>query len=82
MTELLFEGYSAPSVAYGLDSLYSLYHHAPDPPHADGLVISSGTANTHVIPVLGGKAVMTSAKKCGSLSPPFAWSGVATRPGS
>ncbi|GAA5840624.1 hypothetical protein JCM9279_007385 [Rhodotorula babjevae] len=68
MTELLFEGYSAPAVAYGLDSLWSLYANSSDPSVADGLVISSGTANTHVIPVLGGKAIMTSAKK-------LAWGG-------
>jgi len=71
MTELLFEGYSAPAVAYGLDSLWSLYANSPDPTVADGLVISSGTANTHVIPVLGGKAIMTSAKKCVPVSSPL-----------
>ncbi|BGP50256.1 Actin-related protein 5 [Rhodotorula kratochvilovae] len=68
MTELLFESYSAPAVAYGIDSLYSLYANAPNPAAADGLVISSATANTHVIPVLGGKAILTSAKK-------LAWGG-------
>ncbi|GAA5828929.1 hypothetical protein JCM3770_003524, partial [Rhodotorula araucariae] len=68
MTELLFESYSAPAVAYGIDSLYSFYANAPDPTRADGLVISSATANTHVIPVLGGKAILTSAKK-------LAWGG-------
>ncbi|GJN92559.1 hypothetical protein Rhopal_005589-T1 [Rhodotorula paludigena] len=68
MTELLFESYSAPAVGYGIDSLFSLYENSPHPESADGLVISSATANTHVIPVLGGRAVMTSAKK-------LAWGG-------
>lgn len=63
MSELLFEGYSAPSVAYSIDSLMSLYANSPTPPTTDALVISSSTASTHVIPVLHGKAVMTSAKK-------------------
>lgn len=63
MSELLFEGYSAPSVSYSIDSLMSLYANSPNPSTADALVISSATASTHVIPVLAGKAVMTSAKK-------------------
>ncbi|BGP57001.1 hypothetical protein JCM8202_004564 [Rhodotorula sphaerocarpa] len=63
MSELLFEGYSAPSVSYSIDSLMSLYATSPDPTSADALVISSSTASTHVIPVLGGQAIMTSAKK-------------------
>ncbi|KAM0754182.1 putative chromatin remodeling complex subunit Arp5 [Meredithblackwellia eburnea MCA 4105] len=67
--ELLFECYGAPSVAFGIDSLFS-FHHAnnsnPVPHGADGLVISSSTANTHVIPVLGGKGILSNAKK-------FAW---------
>lgn len=62
MSELLFEGYGVPSVSYGLDSLFSFHANAPSPT-ADGLVISSSTANTHVIPVLNGKGILTSAKK-------------------
>lgn len=62
MTELLFEGYSVPSVSYGIDSLFSFYANSATP-NADGLVISSSTATTHVIPVLGGQSVLTSAKK-------------------
>ncbi|GAA6043983.1 hypothetical protein JCM8097_003422 [Rhodosporidiobolus ruineniae] len=68
MSELLFEGYSAPSVAYGVDSLLSLYSVAPQPTTADALVISSATASTSVIPVLGGKGILTAAKK-------LAWGG-------
>ncbi|ORY89031.1 hypothetical protein BCR35DRAFT_262595 [Leucosporidium creatinivorum] len=62
MTELLFEGYNVPSVSYGIDSLFSFYANSATP-NADGLVISSSTASTHVIPVLGGQSVLTSAKK-------------------
>ncbi|GAA5859405.1 hypothetical protein JCM1840_004599 [Sporobolomyces johnsonii] len=68
MTELLFESYGAPSVAYGIDSLFSFYNNSPNPATADGLVISSSTANTHVIPVLNGRGILTSAKK-------LAWGG-------
>ncbi|BGP34011.1 Actin-related protein 5 [Rhodotorula toruloides] len=63
MTELLFESYSAPAVCYGVDSLLSLYANSSNPPTADALVISSSTASTHVIPVLGGRGILTSAKK-------------------
>ncbi|BGP26386.1 actin-related protein 5 [Rhodotorula toruloides] len=63
MTELLFESYSAPAVSYGVDSLLSLYANSPNPPTTDALVISSSTASTHVIPVLGGRGILTSAKK-------------------
>lgn len=64
MSEILFEGYSAPSVSYSVDSLMSLYANSPNPASADALIISSSTASTHVIPVLNGQAVMTNAKKC------------------
>ena len=30
MSELLFECYNVPSVAYGIDSLFSLYNNIPD----------------------------------------------------
>ncbi|POY73163.1 hypothetical protein BMF94_3793 [Rhodotorula taiwanensis] len=63
MSEILFEGYSAPSVSYSVDSLMSLYANSPNPASADALIISSSTASTHVIPVLNGQAVMTNAKK-------------------
>ncbi|GAA6061978.1 hypothetical protein JCM10212_005222 [Sporobolomyces blumeae] len=70
MTELLFESYSAPSIAYGIDSLFSFYDNSSHlaPAQQDGLVISSSTANTHVVPVLGGRARLESAKK-------LAWGG-------
>ncbi|GAA5897144.1 uncharacterized protein JCM6883_006594 [Sporobolomyces salmoneus] len=63
MTEILFESYGAPSIAYGLDSLFSFYDNSPSPTTADGLVISSGSSSTQVIPVLNGQSILTSAKK-------------------
>ncbi|GAA5952105.1 hypothetical protein JCM3765_005194 [Sporobolomyces pararoseus] len=65
MTELLFESYGAPSISYGLDSLFSFYDNSPDPTSTDGLVSSSSSSSTQVIPVLNGKSIMTSAKKLG-----------------
>ncbi|GAA5833951.1 hypothetical protein JCM3766R1_002480 [Sporobolomyces carnicolor] len=64
MTEILFESYGAPSVAYGLDSLFSFYdnNHAQSS-KCDGLIISSATSSTQVIPVLDGKSILTAAKK-------------------
>ncbi|KAF3480912.1 Arp5p [Arthroderma uncinatum] len=54
MNEILFECYSAPSVAYGIDSLFSYrYNHGKD-----GLVISSSHSSTHIIPVLNSKALL------------------------
>lgn len=80
MSELIFESYGAPSLAYGLDSLFSFHANSPSPPNSsypftsDGLVISSSTASTHVIPVLGGRGVLSRSKKCVE-SPARDWSG-------
>ncbi|BGP18453.1 Actin-related protein 5 [Rhodosporidiobolus nylandii] len=68
MTELLFESYSTPSVAFSIDPLMALYSSSPAPGSADALVISSSTASTSVIPVLGGRGVLEGAKK-------LAWGG-------
>ncbi|ORX94082.1 actin-like ATPase domain-containing protein [Basidiobolus meristosporus CBS 931.73] len=62
MTELLFEAYSVPSVAYGIDSLFSYYgngHSFDD----GGLIISSGNTASHVIPVVGGRGVLEHTKR-------------------
>ena len=59
MTELLFECYVAPSVAYGIDSLFSYKYNKG----TSGLVISSSHSSTHVIPVLGSKAMMSSVSR-------------------
>ncbi|KAG0346123.1 Nuclear actin-protein involved in chromatin remodeling [Podila humilis] len=62
MTELLFEAYQAPSVTYGVDSLFSMYANGPER-SKDGIVVSAGHHYSHVIPVLGGKVHMQHAKR-------------------
>ncbi|XP_052040121.1 actin-related protein 5 [Apodemus sylvaticus] len=61
MSELLFECYRIPKVAYGIDSLFSLYHNTPKHALSSGLVISSGYQCTHILPVLEGRL---DAKNC------------------
>lgn len=56
MTELLFECYSVPSLAYGVDSLFSYKYNKGK----SGLIISSSHTSTHLIPVLKSKAAMAS----------------------
>lgn len=59
MSELLFEGYRVPSVSYAVDSLASFYQSGQQ----DGLIVSSSTMATHIIPVLSGKGILGSAKR-------------------
>lgn len=59
MNELLFECYSAPSAAYGIDSLFSYKFNKGD----TGLIMSSSHSSTHVIPVLKGKPIMSSVSR-------------------
>ena len=59
MSELLFECYGAPSVAYGIDSLFSFKYNRG----TSGLVISSSHSSTQVIPVLSSKAIMSSVSR-------------------
>ncbi|KAI4871619.1 hypothetical protein NFI96_013397 [Prochilodus magdalenae] len=58
MSELLFECYGVPQVAYGVDSLFSFYNNNTQcglkPPHT-GLVISSGYHCSHVLPFINGR---------------------------
>ncbi|KAL6456511.1 hypothetical protein MHYP_G00350550 [Metynnis hypsauchen] len=58
MSELLFECYGVPQVAYGVDSLFSFYSNNTQrglkPPHT-GLVISSGYHCSHVLPFINGR---------------------------
>lgn len=56
MTEIVFECYSAPSLAFGIDSLFSFKYNNG----TNGLVVSSSHTSTHLIPVLRSKAVMSS----------------------
>ena len=57
MTEIVFECYNAPSVAYGIDSLFSYRHNKG----STGLVVSSSYSATHVIPVYNSKAILSQA---------------------
>lgn len=58
-TELLFETYRAPSINYGLDSLFSAHANGL----TDALVVSSGHASTTVIPLVAGRGLLSSAKR-------------------
>ena len=48
MSEVLFELYGVPHVAYGVDSLFSFRHNGGQ----TGLVVSSGNTSTHLTPVV------------------------------
>lgn len=56
MTELLFECYSVPSVAYGIDALLSYKFNKG----RNGLIVSSSHSSTHLIPVLDSKPILSS----------------------
>lgn len=60
MSELLFECYAVPSVAYGVDGLFSYkYSNAAK----DGLIINLGYNTTHVIPVINHKVIGEKARR-------------------
>lgn len=59
MSEVLFECYGAPSVAYGIDSLFSYRHNKG----RHGLVVSSSYTSTHIIPVVDSKAILSQATR-------------------
>lgn len=61
MYELLFEAYQVPKVAFGIDSLFSYYANSSG--NSDGLVISAGNEQTHIIPVIQGKGILTQTKR-------------------
>lgn len=57
MTEIVFECYGAPSLAYGIDSLFSYRHNEGN----TGLVVSSSYSSTHLIPVYNQKPMLAQA---------------------
>ncbi|KAJ2965498.1 hypothetical protein NQ176_g10589 [Zarea fungicola] len=59
MTEIIFECYGAPSLAYGIDSLFSYRHNQGK----TGLVVSSSYTSTHIIPVYNSKAMLGQATR-------------------
>lgn len=59
MNEILFECYSAPSVAYGVDSLFSYSYNNG----TTGLVVSSSHSSTHLIPVVDSRPMLALATR-------------------
>ena len=59
MNEILFECYGAPSVTYGIDSLFSFHYNKG----SSGLVVSSSHTSTHIIPVLQGRPQLHSCSR-------------------
>jgi len=59
MSEILFECYGAPSVAYGIDCLFSYSYNNG----RNGLVVSSSYTSTHLIPVVQSKALLSQATR-------------------
>lgn len=59
MNEILFECYGAPSVAYGVDSLFSYSYNGG----RTGLIMDSSYTSTHVIPVLDRKPLLSQASR-------------------
>ena len=58
MNELLFECYSAPSVAYGIDAMFSLYKNKSEKVASNacsGIIVSMGFHTVHIIPILDGE---------------------------
>ncbi|XP_067299168.1 actin-related protein 5 [Pseudorasbora parva] len=64
MSELLFECYGVPRVAYGVDSLFSFYCNRDGAdPASTGLVVSSGYHCSHVLPVINGRLDAVNCKR-------------------
>ena len=67
-SELMVELYSVPQLTYCVDSVMSFYQNHRPPPDtpftSDGLVLSFNTHSTSVIPVLGGKSIMSHVQRC------------------
>lgn len=69
MSELLFECYAVPKVAFGVDALFGFAHQQPTDAatatanNGDGLILSFGYHTTHVIPVLAGRPVHSRARR-------------------
>ncbi|KZM27846.1 DNA repair [Ascochyta rabiei] len=59
MSEILFECYGAPSVAYGVDSLFSYSYNGG----RSGLVVDSSYTSTHLIPVVDAKPLLSQATR-------------------
>ncbi|KAL0472238.1 chromatin remodeling complex subunit [Neurospora intermedia] len=59
MTEIIFECYGAPSLTYGIDSLFAYRHNQGK----TGIVVSSSHSATHLIPVYNQKPLLAQATR-------------------
>lgn len=59
MSEILFECYNAPSVAYGIDSMFSYAYNGG----SHGLVVSSSYTSTHLIPVIDSRPILSQSSR-------------------
>lgn len=59
MTEIIFECYGAPSLTYGIDSLFSYRYNGG----STGLVVSSSYSSTHLIPVYNQRPMLAQATR-------------------
>ena len=66
MSELLFEAYDVPAVAYGVDALFGAHRGSLEQcgrALEEGLVVSCGHCTSHVLPVLHGQLDATHCKR-------------------
>ena len=66
MSELLFECYHTPLVVYGIDSLFSFRHNMNNAKNA--IIVSSGYAASHVIPICNDKIDVQHCKRYSRLT--------------
>lgn len=62
MSELLFECYNVPSIAYGVDALFS-YNFSQPKPKSDALIVSFGYHTIHVIPVINNETIFANTRR-------------------
>ena len=66
ISELLFEAYNIPAVAYGVDALFGAHRGSSEQlgqQLEEGLVVSCGYTTTHILPVIGGRLDATHCKR-------------------
>ncbi|XP_066295126.1 actin-related protein 5-like [Branchiostoma lanceolatum] len=63
MSELLFECYRVPKVAYGVDALFSLHHNRPKAALDHAMLVCSGFHTTHILPLVGSRLDAANCKR-------------------
>ena len=68
LTELAFECYRAPSISFGVDSVFAFYHNVVSNRNftgfeGNGLIVSSGYTASHVIPIIGNRYQVPGTKR-------------------